>query len=198
MEHIEWTGREHIRYLIEALEGLGTREVGHSGGALINHLIGTYVLLKKWQLDRSVCEAGLYHSVYGTESFSASSLSAGERRTVVRAIGERAENLVYLFGIMNRSSFYRNLFDEKSEFLLKNRLTRKILSVDRNIFVDLCHIVLANWLEQKPRVPEGYENWRMKEMFAMRAYLCDLAIADLKVGYRGANAGKSAAPMYVQ
>ncbi len=55
-----------IKFLVEH-NAIGA---SHSDSTLLNHLAGTRSLLEAWELPQEVCDAGLYHAVYGTESYS--------------------------------------------------------------------------------------------------------------------------------
>ncbi|OAP60548.1 hypothetical protein AYL99_05550 [Fonsecaea erecta] len=68
----------------------------HGNKTFYRHLFNVYTYLKKHGAPDEVCDAGLFHSIYGTESYTFQS----ERvtRDVVRGfIGDYAEELVYLF-----------------------------------------------------------------------------------------------------
>ena len=54
---------------IDFLKRLGCEECLHGSDTLLHHLIGTHDLLKQWGAEEYVQDAGLYHSVYGTEYF---------------------------------------------------------------------------------------------------------------------------------
>jgi hypothetical protein len=50
-----------------ALKDLGVGEFAHLNGTLEHHLLGTCKLLMEWNNPEYVCDAGLYHAVYGTQ-----------------------------------------------------------------------------------------------------------------------------------
>ena len=54
-----------IKYLIE----MGCDEVHHSGGTLMQHLVGVHDILVANDAPLHVCDAGLFHSIYGTMTF---------------------------------------------------------------------------------------------------------------------------------
>jgi hypothetical protein len=100
MVHMEIPRSERGQIPKEALEllhRLQTDETPHTGRSLIDHLIGTYHLLKSWANSEPVCLAGLFHSIYGTNLFVFRSARLDQRRDVRAAIGETAEHLAYLF-----------------------------------------------------------------------------------------------------
>jgi hypothetical protein len=64
--------------------------------------VGTYDLLSGWDLPPRVCDAGLFHSVYGTRVFRQKAWPMAGRDAICGLIGTRAEELVYLFCVINR------------------------------------------------------------------------------------------------
>ncbi len=72
-----------------------TANVAHSRSTFFSHCFNIYNMLKEKGLEENVCLAGLYHSIYGTESFK-TPLNI-DRETVRLFIGKYAENLVYQF-----------------------------------------------------------------------------------------------------
>ncbi|MFI9722958.1 2OG-Fe(II) oxygenase [Streptomyces sp. NPDC052396] len=101
--------------LLQVLEQLGAHEVPHasrharSGWAarkrsLSSHLVGTYEVLRDWGCGPDVCAAGLFHGLYGPRGTGTALLSLKDRDTLREAIGPRAEELVYLYSVLDRSS----------------------------------------------------------------------------------------------
>jgi len=130
-------------------------DLEHSGSTLIHHLVGTWRILKAWGLPSTVCDAGLFHSVYGTENFREVAVLSDERRLVEQLIGQRAEQLAYFFGSMKRSSFYSAAKNINSRIVLLDRRNETELYVTKEDFAAISHMLLANWLEQRPRAPEN-------------------------------------------
>tara|TARA_Y100000992_G_C21252917_1_gene486888 strand:- start:348 stop:797 length:450 start_codon:yes stop_codon:yes gene_type:complete len=85
-----------VRYLLE----LGTDKISHSGSTLIKHLVGVHDILVANGAPRYVCDAGLFHSIYGTPAFTHQ--STDDRNAVRDLIGTAAERLVYEFSILGR------------------------------------------------------------------------------------------------
>ena len=83
------------KFLLE----VGTKNQPHGHRTLYEHLIGTLKLLKEWGCSRDICNAGLFHSIYGTQVYLPSTIPIKNRKVVQNLIGEKAENLVYLFHI---------------------------------------------------------------------------------------------------
>ena len=116
------------------LESL-TSNIPHSGNNFYSHLYNTGHLLWKMGEPEYICDAGLYHSVYDTSFFKAG-LNIS-RNKVKELIGEKAENLVYIFC---------NLKDRTNN-LLNN-------SFDKEVHIDLLKIEYANYIEQN-RTPHN-------------------------------------------
>jgi hypothetical protein len=55
--------------------------------------------------QQALCDAGLFHSIYGTEGFAGYALPWTERPAVRALVGPRAERLAWLFCAMDRASF---------------------------------------------------------------------------------------------
>ena len=55
-----------INYLISKK----TQEVPHYNKNLFQHLINVYKKLRKWKCNEDICYEGLFHSIYGNESFT--------------------------------------------------------------------------------------------------------------------------------
>ena len=78
-----------VRYLLE----LGTDQISHSGSTLIKHLVGVHDIFVANRAPQYFCDAGLFHSIYGTPAFTHQ--STDDRSTVRDLIGPEAERLVY-------------------------------------------------------------------------------------------------------
>jgi len=81
----------------------------HSQRALLDHLLGTRQLLLDWGARPAVCDAGLFHSVFGTEHYAPQAIPLSMRADVRQLIGDEAESLAWLFCIMRRETFDANL-----------------------------------------------------------------------------------------
>lgn len=79
------------------LQECGAGQAAHSGRTLLIHLLGTHGLLKAWGNSSSVCLAGLFHSIYGTNAFQRRSLGPNERARLSAAIGSDAEEMAWAF-----------------------------------------------------------------------------------------------------
>ncbi len=89
--------------LIAFLEREGADQLRHGRGrSLLDHLVETYTILRRWQQPREIQHAGLIHSVYGTDAFDQQLLPLSRRDDVREIAGEQAERLAYLFCVTPR------------------------------------------------------------------------------------------------
>lgn len=72
-------------------------EIKHSSRFFIDHLLRVSFILEDWGCDEVTTLCGLFHSVYGTASFSHATLGWAERDKLRGVIGRDAEELVYMF-----------------------------------------------------------------------------------------------------
>jgi len=108
-----------------------TSNIGHGAGSYVDHCMNVYTILKELGAPEEVCVAGLYHSIYGNESFNPN--IDIDRSTVKTLIGDYAEELVYLFcSLINR--------DEN--------ILAKTVECSKDMYDDLFYIAYANIKEQ--------------------------------------------------
>lgn len=89
---------EHVRAFLIAL---GVADQRHSGRTFIEHLDGTYRLLKVH--GETIALAGALHSIYGTHRYKPRNVPTREQvRTLV---GEEPERLIYLFCTLPRNRY---------------------------------------------------------------------------------------------
>jgi hypothetical protein len=154
----------------------------HSSRTLFDHLVGTRALLIDWSVETSISDAGLFHAVYGTESFPTAIVSTHLRQDVQAVIGREAEFLAYAFGVMTKQSFYANL-DRSDGHHVMSRLYGDEMPVSDAQLNALCHISVANWLEQRPRVGPEHRFIRAIEFRKMLDRLNSRARAALASAY---------------
>jgi hypothetical protein len=88
---------------LEFLRSLGFGELEHDSRVpFLSHLIGTRRLLAAWDARPALCDAGLFHSVYGTEYFEPT--RTPERDAVVAVIGVEAERIAWLWCAIRRDT----------------------------------------------------------------------------------------------
>ena len=101
---------------IDFLKSLGADNTEHTGGTLLEHLIGVYDILKEWNVSEHIQDAGLFHSVYGTTYFKEQITM--DRDAVSELIGNDAEKLSYLFCMMEKPRLER-IMSIKDMFIKK-------------------------------------------------------------------------------
>lgn len=139
--------------------------MGHSSTSLLDHLVGTHDLLEAWGAEPAVCAGGLFHSVYGTESYQASAVPLDLRPAVRAVLGERAERLAYLFGAMEKATYSESVF-RGTDHSVVDRHTGETHPMTPAEFADLSAMVTANWLEQRPRLGPEWQ-FLKADMFAV-------------------------------
>jgi len=129
----------------EFLEKYGAVTQAHSRRTLFDHLWGTYWLLKTWRCEETVCCAGLFHSIYGTNAFKHISLGLEHRNKLRALIGQEAENLVYLFHSTSRPWGWIDAIHHRGT---TSRLSGQFLAMDARTIAQLIEIDCANLIEQ--------------------------------------------------
>jgi hypothetical protein len=137
--------------LTEFLAGLGVAHVPHTEKTYLAHLVGVYRLMEARGCTEELCRAGMFHSIYGTQSFQGFTLPLARRPEVADLIGERAERLAYLNCAMDRATLDSALERSEGPYPVTDRLTGEQVLLSRKDFDDLCRVHVYDWLEQAPR-----------------------------------------------
>ncbi|MDP6537910.1 MAG: hypothetical protein QF903_15270 [Planctomycetota bacterium] len=137
--------------LLDELDVGNTRH--NSNEDLLPHLIGTKELLAEWGARPQLCDAGLCHSLYGTEYFSHPTLGESERDRLRGVIGAEAEALVWLWCYGRRHTMEVPA-DESAPSRLRERRGGEWLEITAQQVTDLVNLWIADTIEQLPRVPE--------------------------------------------
>jgi len=185
VEQSDRTGEPKMRSYenqIAFLEAHNTALMGHSNQSLLDHLIGTRAILLDWNADDSLAAAGLFHSVYGTESFRQEAVPVALRPQVREVIGERAEELAYTFGAMAKETFATSV-ERGTDFWVEDRHTGDRIQMDTGQWSALCELVVANWLEQRPRAGAEYQQLKADMFRTLRRWLSAPASAALSTAY---------------
>jgi hypothetical protein len=111
-----------INYLIQKK----TNFIPHSKSNFMNHLIGTYNILREWKCDEHICFAGLLHAIYGNESFK--NKIETDRKIIKNLVGEKAEELIYIY---NKD---RYAIKEVSIIAFANQLEQDFIFIEDNIY----------------------------------------------------------------
>jgi hypothetical protein len=78
---------------LQFLRKAGTGTLDHSGRTLLEHLIGTRALLKRWGAGPALSDAGLFHAVYGTEAYREAAVPPEGRAEIRGLIANALEPL---------------------------------------------------------------------------------------------------------
>jgi Aspartyl/Asparaginyl beta-hydroxylase len=77
--------------------------IDHGGPqSLLDHLIGTYEIVRRWNQPERFQHAALIHSVYGTDRYHPQLLPLSSRNDLINVAGDQAERLAYLFCVTPR------------------------------------------------------------------------------------------------
>lgn len=137
---------DRLRFLRKA----NTEGMPHTNRGLLDHLLGVRRLLVEWEARPALCDAGLFHSIYGTQHYELEAVPLGMRDEVRQLIGDEAESLAWLFCAMRRETLFRNP-GPGGEFRVQHRSTDEWLPLTEIQYQDLLTMVFANSLEAFPR-----------------------------------------------
>jgi hypothetical protein len=148
-------GKITLDQMLAWLSKHGANSTPHSGRTLLTHLKNTYLILEKSGHPESICRAGLFHSVYGTQYFKKQTLKFQERKALQVLIGEEAENLAWLFCTLDRPKTFENYFKHRdgslTEFVseFQEQHATEQLPLMMETLPALLSIEAANLLDQK-------------------------------------------------
>lgn len=138
-----------IDFLIE----LGADKFPHSGAFFLDHLVKTYNLMARRGLHQDLCCGGLFHSIYGTERFSALCVPITDRYKVQGVIGVNAEFLAYWNCAMKRETFDVAL--KEGTTTIQDRFLGSDVTFQDEKFDQLMYVHLYEWLEKSIRGVKG-------------------------------------------
>jgi hypothetical protein len=133
---------QHLAFL----DTLKSATFDHLNRKARDHLLGVHQLLAEWGNAASVCLAGLFHNIYGTEFFKPEAVSLDQRAEVAAVIGAEAEALAYLFCVSKRVSFFSRQ-DPRSPCVWDELHKTRIVVTPAQL-VALVDIEAANLVEQ--------------------------------------------------
>ena len=107
----EWLARDaDLAPVLPIVLARGVGQDWHKAGTFRHHLVGVARSLALWRQPRDVRLLGLLHSVYGNAFVDLVKFDPERERARLRdAVGERAEQLVYLFCTASRAQFVRQV-----------------------------------------------------------------------------------------
>lgn len=136
---------KHKEYLLAH----GASTTAHSGSALWDHLAGVHRILVACSSADYVCTAGLFHSVYGTQSFKTVTIDSSRRAEVQALIGPSSESLVWAFCTLPRPRLLEISLKQQTFDWLEKLDIAKDLDNLKQFGQDLIRLECANLLEQK-------------------------------------------------
>lgn len=125
-----------------------THDIPHSGVTLFTHLLNTFYILKSLNVDKEICVAGLFHSIFGTDYFKPDVDINPD--AIKHLIGVRAFTVVQAMCAPNRN-----------QFILEN-----LGGVYPSLWKDMLSVLYANIIEQSYR-----ENLDTGLLFAIKKRL---------------------------
>jgi hypothetical protein len=197
---LDASDRDDIEPLLGLLRSAGAHRTPHSGEDLLNHLAGTYRILRRWGCPESLCVAGLFHSVYGTETFEPAMFTLEQRQQIRDSIGPDAERLAYLYCAATRRSLYDNL-DHAAPYRLRTfRRGETTIPISRDCLADLMTLDLANSLEQLSRMRLTHDMVETDRMIYEKAIplLPGAAIVEMHWVYQSRNVSPQELPLDAQ
>ena len=148
---------QNYKRLTNFLVGLGIEKVPHTEKTYLGHLVAVYKFMEAEGCTEELCQAGMFHSIYGTQQFQGFKLPMESRAEIRKMIGDRGERLAYLNCAMQRETFDAILNQAHEPYCFKDRLTGEEVRLNRADFDDLCRVHLYDWLEQAPRSRYGWD-----------------------------------------
>lgn len=175
----EWDSRDSA--LFNYISSIVPQALAHTGSsAFDSHLQGVQLILRHWGAPEYISDAGLFHSIYGTEGFQGFKLPLSYRPKVRELIGLQAERLVWIFCMVDRFTFDQTLFQDLSnvteggriELLARPELGRFPIPLEgEEEWLDFMELTLADWLEQVEGAAEKESSlfhWKVGEAWSYR------------------------------
>ena len=128
------------------LVALGADGFSHVSGSLARHLVETERLLRSFGSRETLCLAGLYHAVYGTDGIRGSLAGLDRRGAIAAIVGAEAEALAYLYGACAREIFHPRI-GTRDQLRFADRFTASEYPISEGSLRDFCELTVANELE---------------------------------------------------
>lgn len=138
---------DDLRERLEFLRRLGFDTLQHDSHVpFMAHLAGTRRVLREWGCRDALADAGLFHSVYGTEYFEPDTTAS---RDDVRAlIGDEAEEIAWLWCVIERDGL------DPDALTAPHRVDGTVLELRRDRFADVVTLWCADTYEQLDRMED--------------------------------------------
>ena len=117
--------------------------------------MGVQSVLRSWSASETLCNAALFHSIYGTEGFQGYKLPLSHREEIAGLIGPEAERLAWIFCMVDRASVDASVLRGADSALEERRFRSRIelgnfaipLASEQE-WLNFITLSLADWLEQ--------------------------------------------------
>ena len=143
---------------LQFLRNAKVEEKDHWDCTLYEHLLGVRQLLLDLGARPALADAGLFHSVYGTETFHEISIPLSMRPQLQALIGEEAEQAAWLFGSIRRETLDGNI-GQTTDIAVQHRVSGDWLPLTRAEFLDQVNLLFINELEIYPRMSWKSRRW---------------------------------------
>lgn len=175
---IEW--QRHDEDLYNFLKSSIPEALAHTGSSDFDlHLKGVQTILRSWNSPNYLTDAGLFHSIYGTEGYQGYKCPILRRQEIRNLIGTEAERMVWMFCVVDRKSFDIALdSDEHCDINSIIKLTSRVelgrfdININNhNEWLDFIELTLADWLEQVEGASERVNpllEWNIGEAWSYR------------------------------
>ena len=131
---------------MELLRRLGFGELTHDSHVpFLSHLLGTRRLLAEWGERPELCDAGLFHSAYGTEYFQPE--QPASRDDVRAVIGDQAEEIAWVWCTIRRDTL-----EPTAPHTAINRQTDEPITLSQQVARDTATLWAADTVEQIARM----------------------------------------------
>jgi uncharacterized protein DUF6817 len=168
---------------LDMLRALGFADLEHDSHVpFLSHLAGTRRLLASWGERDALCDAGLFHSVYGTEYFELR--RSPERADVVAMIGAEAERIAWLWCAIRRNTI------DVARGTAQLRDDNTVEALTSSEVADLATLWAADTVEQIRRMAPSEQAFAggLERVLGSASAPAQRAVAALNAGARTASA----------
>jgi len=131
---------------LELLKRLGFDDLAHDSHVpFLSHLIGTRRVLAAWGERAAMCDAGLFHSAYGTEYFPVD--QDVERTDVQAVIGAEAEEIAHAWCTIRRDTI-----EVGPPATVEDRTSGDRIEISDQLLADIATLWAADTVEQIHRM----------------------------------------------
>jgi hypothetical protein len=146
---------------------------GSDEAAVHSHLQGVQTLLQKWNCAEELCLAGLCHNVYDDATYA----TAENRAYMKELVGAGSESVIYYFAALKPASIF-SVLGQSEPYAIEDQFVKTTRTLSRRELSDMLMLALANWLEQRPRLPSQQRQVFIKPFEAAKDLLSPEAYRD--------------------